>query len=266
MGDWTGGLRVIDISNPSEPTHIASLGLGANAYGVDVVNGVAYLANYQSGLRVVDVTNPSNPSLITSLDTPSYAQDVEVRDGIAYVSDSFSGLRFVDVSAPASPSEFAVVNTPDSAVKVELVGNFAYVADAMSALRIIDLGLASGGVCGDGGLDAGEECDDGNLANGDCCSAGCQFESTSTICRSANGVCDVAEACTGSGAECPVEGFAPDGSVCSDDDPATFSGQCNVGTCVGYDSVPAGSVPLQVVLLALLIGTGAMLLQNRSTR
>eukprot|EP01124_Arcella_intermedia_P032310 TRINITY_DN7507_c0_g1_i8.p3 TRINITY_DN7507_c0_g1~~TRINITY_DN7507_c0_g1_i8.p3 ORF type:complete len:104 (+),score=23.05 TRINITY_DN7507_c0_g1_i8:1264-1575(+) len=44
------------------------------------------------------------------------------------------------------------------------------------------------------------------------------FEPTTTKCRVANGVCDVAEFCTGSGSTCPADGFAPATTVCQESD------------------------------------------------
>src|SRR5206468_1914457 len=54
-------------------------------------------------------------------------------------------------------------------------------------------------------VEPGEQCDDGNLVNGDCCDSSCQFESSSTVCRAAAGVCDLVEHCTGSSAACPAD-------------------------------------------------------------
>jgi cysteine-rich repeat protein len=74
-------------------------------------------------------------------------------------------------------------------------------------------GATLASTCGDGTLDAGEDCDDGNTDPGDCCSATCHYESTSTVCRAAVDVCDVAETCDGAGA-CPADAFEPVTAEC----------------------------------------------------
>ena len=149
--------------------------------------------------------------------------------------------------------------------------------------------------CGNGSsstCDGADSCD----GSGTCLD---NFAADSVECRPDSGSgCDVAEACDGAGA-CPVDGFAlagtvcadlgdqcaipdtcdfsgtcidagfaPDGSVCSDDDPLTLGDECNAGACEGSVAtpVPAGSLPLRVVLLILLIGSGIVLFPIRPTR
>jgi cysteine-rich repeat protein len=64
--------------------------------------------------------------------------------------------------------------------------------------------------CGDAMVGPTEQCDDGNALDGDCCSAECSLESSATICREANGPCDVVERCTGADAACPADEVQPD--------------------------------------------------------
>lgn len=96
----------------------------------------------------------------------------------------------------------------------------------------------SGQQCGNGIVEQGEECDCGGVAscgnnpccdpttcrfkgnavcddsNEDCC-RGCQFASSSTVCRASTGVCDPAETCTGTSPNCPADARAPDGQSCT---------------------------------------------------
>ena len=60
-------------------------------------------------------------------------------------------------------------------------------------------------VCGDGALDVGEACDPGADVATDCCSAACALETAGVTCRTAAGVCDIPETCTGASALCPLD-------------------------------------------------------------
>ncbi len=70
--------------------------------------------------------------------------------------------------------------------------------------------------CGDGILDGGEECDLGinNGASTACCTGVCTLKPASTVCRPANGLCDVAETCTGDMPTCPANAYASSGTAC----------------------------------------------------
>src|SRR5205085_2145444 len=70
------------------------------------------------------------------------------------------------------------------------------------------------GTCGNGIVEFGEACDDSNTSSGDCCSPSCHFESSGSVCRTLAGICDVAETCTGSSAECPSDSLASPSTVC----------------------------------------------------
>ncbi|MFP6580218.1 MAG: hypothetical protein VCC02_10525, partial [Myxococcota bacterium] len=152
----------------------------------------------------------------------------------------------------------------------------------------------AGSACGDGTdtlCDSADSCD----ASGSCQA---NYAAISVECRADAGDCDVAETCNGAGA-CPVDeleeygtacgdpadqcthqdicnfsgtcldgGLVPDGSVCSDENPATFDDQCSAGICEGSGSapVPTGSLPLRVLLVLALLGTGILLRRVRLAR
>jgi hypothetical protein len=80
--------------------------------------------------------------------------------------------------------------------------------------------------CGNGHVEAGEACD-----GGACCTAGCQFAGAGAVCRPAAGACDVAETCRGSSATCPANGFATNGTSCSDGNLCNGAETCQNGTC-----------------------------------
>ena len=80
--------------------------------------------------------------------------------------------------------------------------------------------------CGNGHIEAGEACD-----GGACCTAACQFATAGTVCRAKAGACDVAETCSGSSATCPADGFAANGTSCSDGNVCNGAETCTNGTC-----------------------------------
>jgi len=95
----TGGMTVVNISNPSSPSVTGGVStLGNNGIGVSA--SFVYLAN-ANGLVIVDISNPSSPSLRGTY-ALSGARDVMVSGAFAYIATA-SGLTVVNVSNPDSP-------------------------------------------------------------------------------------------------------------------------------------------------------------------
>jgi hypothetical protein len=98
--------------------------------------------------------------------------------------------------------------------------------------------------CGNGMIDAcgtyTEACDEG-AANGtpaSCCRTDCTFRPAGTLCRAADGTCDVAETCTGTGGTCPADARLPLGTTCR-----PLADGCDLPeTCTGGTQCPADAL------------------------
>ena len=113
-------LTVIDISNPLNPTIVASLQdstLLNFAADVAVRNGLAYVADQASSgrLTVVDVTTPTNPHVVGSVVNPTWLSGgyrVRLRGDFAFVSaSSVASVSAIDISDPTKPRFLAGVNS-----------------------------------------------------------------------------------------------------------------------------------------------------------
>jgi len=136
-GDSTG-LRVIDISNPSNPVEVGYYDTPGYAMGVAVSGSYAYVADWHYGLRVIDITDPSNPVEVGYYNTPGYAYGVAVSGSYAYVADRRAGLRVIDITDPSNPVEVGYYDTPGYAMSVAVSGSYAYVADGGAGLQIYE--------------------------------------------------------------------------------------------------------------------------------
>jgi hypothetical protein len=96
-------------------------------------------------------------------------------------------------------------------------------------------------ICGNSIVETRESCDLGG-ANGSstsCCTSVCAFRTSGSTCRSAAGVCDVAETCTGGSGTCPGDGFVSSATVCR-----SSAGGCDVAeNCTGSSApCPADTI------------------------
>ena len=141
VADHYHGLRIIDISDPSNPGEIGAIDPQDTDRAWDVVvNGsYAYVAYGLSGLWIFNISNPTNPTLAGFFDTGGFATGVAVSGLYAFVADGLSGLRIINISDPSNPSETGFFDTGNLAAGVTIYGPYAYVADGSAGLRIIDI-------------------------------------------------------------------------------------------------------------------------------
>jgi heat shock protein HslJ len=155
----TGGLLVLDLSNPAYPSPLGSQQTGGQPSVTLVPNSerlYAYLAERHTcqraaslgvecsgSLRILDVSDPTAPAEIAFYELPTWAREVAVRDGHAYVAQAHcdmdrgcdGGLQILDVSNPNAPRELGQYDQP--IWSIELVGDYLY-ADDLHILDIAD--------------------------------------------------------------------------------------------------------------------------------
>jgi len=137
VADQGGGLKIIDISNKTDPTIIGNIMNLGVVQRVAVVGNYAYVTDYLNGLKIVDISNKASPALIGSIKT-MVAYDVAVVDNYAYVADQGDGLKIIDISNKTSPTLIGSVKT-QNAYGIFVDDNYAYIADWGGGLKIIDI-------------------------------------------------------------------------------------------------------------------------------
>jgi hypothetical protein len=142
------GLRVIDISDPANPSLLSSFETPGDAK--DIAHGwsgghrYALIADGNYGLRRINVDDPAAPADAgawtswPAQNNNSYS--LAVFNDYAYLADYQYGLRKIDISPvpPANPTLVSTYDSPGSAYGVAVAGNYAYLADS-SALRTINI-------------------------------------------------------------------------------------------------------------------------------
>lgn len=146
----TGGLIIVDISNPVSPFIKGSLSTITNAYGIDIVGKYVYIACSDSQLNIVDVSDPSTPVVsanITDITNIHGARGISVRGKYAFVTGYNSNTFSVyDISDPNGVPVFVTSKANvDGGLDLEVVGKYAYISGSNKITRIdISLPLPSG--------------------------------------------------------------------------------------------------------------------------
>ena len=134
------GLKVVDISVPSDPKPRGSLGGVMGAVGM--AGQYAYVDNTVPGnpahddLIVVNLSVPSSPAIVGRVTLPAAAGAIKVVGTYAYLATGAAGIRVVDVSSPSAPRIVGTADTPGSALGVAVANGYAYVADNTAVLSI----------------------------------------------------------------------------------------------------------------------------------
>ena len=171
ISDVYFGLRIMDVSNPLNPTqagvyeqsssytdsdgNLSSYSGGHINLKVAEINSTkyAFVLDKYYGLRIFDVSIDSSPTLVTQYDMRSkqlYGQlsvvvDLAVDQRYLYISDATNGITILDMfSNENDPKSISItkkgqIETPGAASGVNLSGNTLYVADGNSGLFVVDV-------------------------------------------------------------------------------------------------------------------------------
>ena len=149
-----GPLLVVDVSNPDEPRLRSSTSVpGVFAFGVDIFDDRAAVADASGGLQLFDITNRDAPVPRGRVRTAGYSYRVAVEGAFAYLADSndernffddqMTGLRVIDISDSDAPVLAESINMPgesfDVATDVVNRVGYAYVADGYGGLEVVEL-------------------------------------------------------------------------------------------------------------------------------
>lgn len=128
--EYMAFLRILDISDPTNPVWLAGYWDGIDVFARD---SLLYLVGW--GLNVINMADAVNPALIGQADI-GYASGISVQGDLAYVAVQRDGLKILDVSDPTDPFIVGEYDTPGSADDVTVRDSIVYVADEYSLLLL----------------------------------------------------------------------------------------------------------------------------------
>ncbi len=138
IANYIDGLKILDITDPSEPVLIGSYSRYIIT-DVRVSGRYAYLAKHYHGIDIVDISNPFAPYSVQSVYLPGYLQDVYVAGDYIYTANSYEGWYIIDISEPETAHEIAHIGIDGVATGVSVLGNYAYLVSRDGTLRVIDV-------------------------------------------------------------------------------------------------------------------------------
>jgi hypothetical protein len=133
----SAGLRVLSISNPTNPVVAGGYETVVRPTDVVVSSNYVYLVGSSPNFQVIDVTSRTNPMYVAGLAISGEAARISVAGKFAYVASGSAGLQAIDITNPANPILAASFDTSGIAESVVTSGDFVYVADGEWGLQIL---------------------------------------------------------------------------------------------------------------------------------
>ncbi len=119
VSEASGGMQVIDVSNPYAAFDATRWGTTAHNLYIDETTQRAYLFGVGNNNPILDISNPLAPTQIGDY-SDRYLHDGYVKDGILYGAKIYndaphgSGLYILDVTNPASIDTVTIVTWPNA--------------------------------------------------------------------------------------------------------------------------------------------------------
>ena len=146
IGDGSGGLKIIDCANSSNPDVISQY-TGDYSWAVEVEGDAAFVANGFMGigdrLTIVNVTDPSTPILLGNHLTVGDATDIEVVENIAFVTTSYAGFTIFNVSNHTNPVQLGYYSGQSTSNAelgdLEIVGDLAFLSYWGKSFKVLNI-------------------------------------------------------------------------------------------------------------------------------
>jgi hypothetical protein len=128
----SGGLEVLDVSNPASPVNVDTYIQGASIYRIIVKDDLAYLSCGPDGLQIVNISDPHNVAYVSHLNwtytqNPESTAQMEIVGNYLYVCDVDDDFKVINVTDPFNPIMIGSCFFSSSALGVAVKDNFAYI-------------------------------------------------------------------------------------------------------------------------------------------
>jgi hypothetical protein len=131
----SGGMSIVDISNPTQPQRVSYYNL-YDAWSVAVDSDYAYIASFDT-FYILNISNPAQPFRVSATPISGWGWDIFYAQGRVYVCVLLSGFIVYDVQNPSSPVELGRwMSQYLGCYDIWVKDSFAYVAN-MESLRIL---------------------------------------------------------------------------------------------------------------------------------
>jgi len=140
IADWQGGVRTLDVSDPTSPSLLGFVDTPGQATHIKLHGNYAFVADVGSGLQVLDISNPSTPYIVATVHG-IVPISLEIVGNYAFVGGGFQ-FHTIDISNPRAPVLVATLYGVDQFQEMAVSGTSIFaVGDYLQErkLSVIDV-------------------------------------------------------------------------------------------------------------------------------
>ena len=139
LANDTDGLRIIDVSDPRNPTNAAHINDGGRAFAVVLSGNYAYLACDTNGLQIYDISSPTHPVKVGAYKPRGTinVRCVALSGNYAIMQDN--SVHMIDISDPANPVLVTTNTVWAGDIGIGITGHYAYMVGVADELYTIDI-------------------------------------------------------------------------------------------------------------------------------
>jgi len=139
IADFAQGLKVVDVSNPTSPTLVASewaLGLPDS---IAKSGSLVFLGTGLFGVQVIDVSNPLDPTWVETICTDDIVVDVSAAGGLLMVSGLLDGVALYSVTMNNDAQRIGTYSPQVWVEDTAYYGGKMYVKGLGDVMEVVDV-------------------------------------------------------------------------------------------------------------------------------
>ncbi|MBY9000554.1 MAG: hypothetical protein KGD64_06545 [Candidatus Heimdallarchaeota archaeon] len=137
------GLKLLNISDPSNPNLISQINDGGTVGDLFIVDNLVYVADVDDGLEIIDVSNATNPTKIAQYDEEGGISTVLIQEEILYTIifrvDGRSWLNIMDISDIENMVVLGSYDVNILAHDIAVEDGVAYVANKEDGIMLLNV-------------------------------------------------------------------------------------------------------------------------------
>lgn len=140
VADGAGGLLVVSVIDPANPTPAGTCLTPDDALFVALAGDYAYVAGGTAGLFVIDISDPTDPTMAGGCSLEGlFAAFLAVAGDYVFVGTQDGYLVVVDISDPTNPTPVEGYGEADEYLGLAIAGDYIYAALGYEGVEVIDI-------------------------------------------------------------------------------------------------------------------------------